>query len=129
MRGTEAARGFERGQLLVELSNAIVGVHKRCCGKGPTRARSHLSHDTLTVVLEGGFSRGEHRLHAFGHDEELVQARLALHASIEADLRAAVEAILNRRVRSLLTASDPDHELEVEVFVLQSEEGEPADAR
>ena len=126
MRGTEAARGDERGQTLVALSNAIVGIHKRFCGKGPTKARSHLSHDTLTVVLEGGFTQGEHRLHESGHDEELVHARRALQASVEPELRTAVEEILNRRVRSLLTASDPANKLEAIVFVLVPAEAKPA---
>src|SRR3954447_939566 len=89
----------ERGQRMLELSNAVVRIHKQLAGKGPTKARSHLMQDLVVVVLEGGFTRGEQTLHEAGHDRELLQARLAMQQAAEAELRAAVEQILGRRVR------------------------------
>src|SRR3954470_16514337 len=92
----EASARPVRGSLLVELSNAVVRVHKQFYGKGPTKARSHLSHDLLTVVLEGGYTRSEQTLHDHGYDDEVLQSRLAMQASVEGELRGAVEAILHR---------------------------------
>src|SRR4051812_14420647 len=114
----EAGSTAVRGSLLVELSNAVVRVHKQFYGKGPTKARSHLSHDLLTVVLEGGYTRSEQTLHDHGYDEQVVQSRLAMQASVEDELRAAVEGILHRSVRSFMSANDPSHEMQAEIFVL-----------
>jgi uncharacterized protein YbcI len=111
-------RGSEGGQVLADVSNAIVRIHKRFYGKGPVKARAHLSQDLLTVVLEGGFTRGEQTLHDHGHAQEVIRSRLAMQESIENEFRAAVESILYRSVRSFMSANDPSHDLQAEIFVL-----------
>jgi uncharacterized protein YbcI len=104
--------------LLLGISNAVVRVHKQYYGKGPTKARSHLSHDLLTVVLEGGLTRSEQTLLEHGHSAEVVQSRAAMQQSVEQELREAVEGVLGRRVRSFMSANDPRADLQVEIFVL-----------
>lgn len=113
----EAAKD-EPGLLLAEISNAVVRIHKRAYGKGPVKARAHLSRDLLTVVLEGGFTRAEQTLQRHGHSQQVVDARRAIERTIENELRVAIETILYRAVRSLTSAPDPANELQVEVFVL-----------
>ena len=118
--GASAQSGVasERGQLLTMLSNAIVAIHKQFYGKGPTKARAYLSHDLLTIVLDGGYTRGEQTLHEHGHERELVLSRLAMQSAVEQEFRVAVESILGRAVRSFMSAHDPSNELQVEIFVL-----------
>jgi uncharacterized protein YbcI len=123
----------ERGQVLADISNAIVRIHKRFYGKGPVKARAHLSQDLLTVVLEGGFTRGEQTLHDHGHSQEVIRSRLAMQESIESDYRAAVESILYRSVRSFMSANDPSNDMQAEIFVLhprgsESLEGESSES-
>jgi uncharacterized protein YbcI len=108
----------ERGQTLADVSNAIVRIHKQFYGKGPVRARAHLSQDLLTVILEGGFTRSEQTLHDHGHEREVISSRLAMQESVESEYRAAVETILYRSVRSFMSANDTSNDLQVEVFVL-----------
>ncbi len=116
--GRNDAMTSERGQLLADVSNAVVRIHKRFYGKGPVKARAHLSQDLLTVILEGGFTRGEQTLHDHGHAQEVVRSRLAMQQSIESEFRTAVESILYRSVRSFMSANDPANDLQAEVFVL-----------
>ena len=73
-------------------------------------------------MLEGGFTRSELTLHERGHDREVAQGRLAMQSSIEGELRAAVEAILQRPVRSFMSANDPGNDLQAEIFVLHPDE-------
>jgi uncharacterized protein YbcI len=108
----------DRGQVLADVSNAIVRIHKRFYGKGPVKARAHLSQDLLTVILEGGFTRGEQTLQDHGHEQEVVRSRLAMQQSIESEFRIAVESILYRSVRSFMSANDPSNDMQAEVFVL-----------
>jgi uncharacterized protein YbcI len=110
--------GSERGQLLADVSNAIVRIHKQFYGKGPIKARSHLSQNLLTVILEGGFTRGEQTLNDHGHVQEVIRSRLAMQESIEDEYRAAVETIMYRSVRSFMSANDPSNDLQAEIFVL-----------
>jgi uncharacterized protein YbcI len=114
----------ERGQMLSDVSNAVVRIHKQFYGKGPVKARAHLSQDVLTVILEGGFTRGEQTLQNHGHSQEVVRSRLAMQASVESEFRAAVETILYRAVRSFMSANDPSNNLQAEIFVLHPQGAE-----
>jgi uncharacterized protein YbcI len=124
VHGAAAAEQAERGQTLAALSNAVVAIHKRFYGKGPTKARSHLSHDLVVVVLDGGFMRSEHTLSDRGYEREVVQLRLAMQSSVEAEFRAAVERITDRSVRSFMSANDLSTDLQAEIFVLHPRDGE-----
>ncbi len=114
----------ERGQMLADVSNAIVRIHKQFYGKGPVRARAHLSEDLLTVVLEGGFTRSEQTLHDHGHEREVMSSRLAMQHSVESEFRTAVEKIMYRSVRSFMSANDPSNDLQAEIFVLRPRDSE-----
>src|SRR3954468_5959546 len=116
----EASARPVRGSVLVDLSNAVVRIHKQFYGKGPTKARSHLSHDLLTVLLEGGFTRSEETLLAHGHESEVLQARAAMQESVREQLTSEVERILGRRVRSFMSANDAVGGVTAEIFVFES---------
>jgi uncharacterized protein YbcI len=106
------------GATLAEISRTLVTIQKRNYGKGPVRARSFLQKDVLTVILEGGYTTIEHKLEEHGHTNEVIAARLAMQKAVESEMRAAVETILRRSVRSFMSANDPANDLQAEVFVL-----------
>jgi uncharacterized protein YbcI len=108
----------ERGQMLADVSNAIVRIHKQFYGKGPVRARAHISEDVVTVILEGGFTRSEQTLNDHGHEREVLSSRLAMQSAVESEFRTAVEKIMYRSVRSFMSANDPANDLQAEIFVL-----------
>jgi uncharacterized protein YbcI len=112
----------ERRSVSLEISNAIVRIHKQFFGKGPTKARSHLTHDLLTVVLEGGFTRAEQSLHEGGHDAEVANSRAAMQAIVETEFRTAVEEIVGRKVRCFMSANNPTEGMSAEIFVLEPNE-------
>ena len=113
------------GSTPLEISNAVVRIHKEAVGRGPTKARTQVGVDLVTVVLEGGFTRAEQTLRDSGADREVQELRSAMQSSIAAEIVHAVESITGRRVRSFMSASDPDEELQVEVFVLFPPGAEP----
>jgi uncharacterized protein YbcI len=114
-----AASAGTAGSTLAEVSRAVVAIHKRLLGKGPVRARATLAKDVLIVILEGGFTKAEETLKSHGAIREVEAARSAMQQALEQDFRAAVETILYRSVRSFMSASDPEHELQAEIFVLE----------
>lgn len=109
------------GSKMLQISNAIVGLHKEFYGRGPTKARSTLARDVLVVVLEGGFSQAERTLVESGRIEAVSEARHAMQLVIKDRWIEAVEEILGRRVTSFLSASDPEQQIQVETFLLDSE--------
>jgi uncharacterized protein YbcI len=118
--GAGARATFERGGVLTDVCNAVVQIHKQFYGKGPTKARAHLSRDLLAVVLEGGFTRGEQTLNERGHVQEVLHSRMAMQQSVEEEFRNAIETILGRSVRSFMSANDPVGGLQVEIFILHA---------
>jgi uncharacterized protein YbcI len=96
-------------------------------GRPPVRARSFLQKDVLTVILEGGYTTIEHKLEEHGHTDEIIATRLAMQKAVETEMRDAIETILNRSVRSFMSANDPANDLQAEVFVLDTVNGDTED--
>ncbi len=115
------------GAILSEISRTLVAIFKRNYGKGPVRARSFLQKDVLTVILEGGYTTIEHKLEEHGHTDEVIATRLAMQKAVEDEMRTAIETILNRSVRSFMSANDPANDLQAEVFVLDPVNGAAED--
>jgi uncharacterized protein YbcI len=117
-------RGAEHGLTLAAITNAVVRVYKRFCGKGPVRARSHLGDELLLVILEEGLTRSEQTLRDRGQAQMVVDARQRMRRAIEPELRAAIEGELHRSVRSVMSTLDPALELELLACVLDVPSGE-----
>jgi uncharacterized protein YbcI len=119
---TEIARtdGATSGNLLLDIANTFVAIHKDYFGRGPTKARAQVSRDVVVVLLEGGYSRAEQTLREHGRDEVVNEGRMAMQATIEQAGVEAIERLVGRRVYSFMSANDPSKELQAEVFVLES---------
>jgi uncharacterized protein YbcI len=52
----------KEGELLADVSNAIVGILAECYGRGPTKAKSYMFDDYLITVLEDLLTTVEHTL-------------------------------------------------------------------
>jgi uncharacterized protein YbcI len=110
------------GSKMLQISNAVVGLHKEFYGRGPTKARSTLARDVLVVVLEGGFSQAERTLAESGHTDAVNETRHVMQTVIKDHWIEAVENVLGRRVHTFLSSSEPVKQIQVEIFLLEPEE-------
>ena len=62
-------------------------------GRGPTRARTTLGRDVVTVVLEETLTKAERRLAAEGEQESVITTRRVFQRTMREDLIAAVERV------------------------------------
>jgi uncharacterized protein YbcI len=129
MTDQEERRQETARTILLELSNAVVGLHKQFYGRGPTKARSTLSRDLLVVVLEGGFSQAEQTLAESGRHTTVEDSRHAMQEVIKDQWIEAVERLLDRKVRSFISGTDAINQIQVETFVLESEPNHQDDGR
>lgn len=107
---------------LLEVANATVRLYKTAFGRGPTRARARFAGpDTLVVLLQDTMTVTERRLAALGEHERLRANRLLLHRTVEDEIRAVVERILERRTLSLITGIDVERDVVAEVLLLAPE--------
>lgn len=84
--------------------------------------RTEIGNDSITVLLEGVLTKGERNLVDHDQTDAVETSREAVQDALGASLIEAVESITSRKVRGLLSASDVDLDISVEVFVLEPED-------
>lgn len=102
------------------ISNLVVRTVSGYTGRGPTRARTFILEDMVTVVLEDNLTKAEQHLVQAGLDEQIDSLRLSFKKTISEELIAGVEAILGREIRAYLTANHLRPDIAVETFILKS---------
>jgi uncharacterized protein YbcI len=87
-------------------------------GRGPTKARTYISDDLITVVLQDTLTMGERSLVRDGKAELVIATRKAFQQTMASQLVAAVERESGRQVLAFLSENHVDPDIAVESFVL-----------
>jgi uncharacterized protein YbcI len=113
------------GELAASISNDVVHLLSRYTGRGPTKARTYIFEDFISVVLRDTLTQGERSLVADGNRDVVLTTRKAYQDAMGADLIAAVEARSGRAVLAFLSANHIDPDVAVESFVLHPRQDAP----
>ena len=100
------------------ISNLVVRTMSEYTGRGPTRARTYITDDLVSVVLQDTLTKGERSLVDEGLAELVLSTRKAYQGTMRHDLISGVEEILGRRVIAFLSDNNVDPDIAVESFVL-----------
>jgi uncharacterized protein YbcI len=103
----------------LEIANAIARLHKEYVGRGPTNSRTTIDGDLVVVLLEGGFTRAERTLDDSARRDLVLAGRAGLQEAMRAAMVEVVERVLDREVRSFMSANDLERNLQSEIFVLE----------
>ena len=119
------------GVLSSAISNATVRLLSEYTGRGPTKARTYITGDLISVVLQDTLTKGERSLVRNGETDLVLQTRKAHQRTMGAALVASVEEITGRTVLAFLSDNHVDPDYAVESFVLAplpdlAAEAEPA---
>ena len=106
------------GSKAAAISNMIVRTMSDYTGRGPTKARTHLSDDLVTVVLQDTLTKGERRLVHDGCEDLVLTMRKAFQVTMRHDLVAGIEEILGRSVLAFMSDNHIEPDMAVEVFML-----------
>ena len=117
------------GELLADVSRALVHLYKECYGKGPTKARTYASGDLIVCLLEGGFVRAERTLRDAGRGDAVSDQREALQEVLRKRFVGIVEELTGRKVSTFISGVDLETEMNAEVFVLEPVELDTGDER
>jgi uncharacterized protein YbcI len=107
-----------RGQLAAAVSNAIVGIHSRHYGKGPTKAKTYLVDDVVITVMQDVFTAVERTLIEHEKGDLVREVRTAFQFTLRDEFMEAIQAIVGREVRGFISQIDCDADIAVEVFLL-----------
>jgi uncharacterized protein YbcI len=120
-----------RGTTANAISNEVVRILHEYTGRGPTKARTVIGRDVVTVVLQDTLTKAERSLVDAGKGDLVLRMRHEFQRAMREDLTAAVDMNMERRVVAFMSANHIDPDMGVEVFVLEphpdgySADGEP----
>jgi uncharacterized protein YbcI len=113
------AKGAAAQSLTSAISNAVVRIYAEHIGRGPTKARTVVSRNLVSVVLEDTFTKGERTLVDAGERDTVLATRHAYQRALREPLRAAVEQLTGRKVVTVLSDHQDDPDVAIENFILE----------
>lgn len=107
------------GATASSISNMVVRLLAEYTGRGPTRARTHISDDLVSVVLQDTLTKAERTLVNRGQADLVLHTRKTFQNTMSEDLIAGVEELTGRKVRAFLSANHIDPDVAIESFLLE----------
>jgi uncharacterized protein YbcI len=101
------------------ISTSAVQLLHEYTGRGPTKARTVISDDLVTILLADTLTKGERKLADNGHPERVLALRHDFQLVMRDDLIGIVERQLNRKVTAFMSQNHIDPDLAIEVFLLE----------
>jgi uncharacterized protein YbcI len=110
-----------RGEMLKQISNAMVGLKKNLYGKGPVKAKTFVNDNFVFVVLEGGLTQNEMTLLDAGESDMVRSYRLRFQEVVSEQATGAIEELTGRKVLGYHSQIVFDPDRAFEIFVLDGE--------
>lgn len=107
------------GERAAAISNLVVKLVSEYTGRGPTKARTYLNDDVITVVLQEMLTKAERSLVRDGQGELVVRTRLAFQQTMRNDFVEGVEEITGVKVKAFLSSNHMEPDIAVETFILE----------
>jgi uncharacterized protein YbcI len=114
MVGKETPKG---GSALVELSNAMVALHREYFGRGPGAAKSFVNDEMAVCVLTDIYTQVERTLIRSGQAEHVRRTRGLHQEALEEEYKATAEGIIGRPVTAFLSVVHVEPDVAIEVFL------------
>src|SRR3954462_10273148 len=103
------------------ISTSAVRLLREYTGRGPTKAKTLINDDVVTVLLADTLTKGARKLVDNGRGDRVLQLRHDYQLTMRDDLIAIVERQVERKVIAFMSQNHIGPDLAVEVFVLEPE--------
>lgn len=107
------------GRAAATISTEAVQILRDYTGRGPTKARTTINEDHVTIILRDTLTRGERTLVDNGEEAQVLDLRYSFQEAMREDLVELVERLAGRSVIAFMSTNHIDPDLAVEVFVLE----------
>jgi uncharacterized protein YbcI len=114
---------MERGAVSPEkqISRAVIAVYKDHLGRGPTSSHVEITARSVVTILEGSLTKAERTLVAAGEEETVRSIRRKFQDAMRSDITQAVENIIGRKARVLLSDHNAEHDIAIEAVVFEED--------
>jgi uncharacterized protein YbcI len=100
------------------ISTAVVHLLREYTGRGPTKAKTFVNPDMVTVVLQDILTKGERSLVGDGKQDTVLNTRQLYQQTMRTALVEVVERLTGRPVVAFMSANHIDPDMAVETFML-----------
>jgi len=107
------------GSLTSSISTGVVRLFAEYLGRGPTKARTFLDSNMVSVVLQDTLTRAEHHLIEVGEAQSVRSTRRLYQDTMREPLVELIESLTGRKVCAFLSDHQPDPDYAVETFILE----------
>jgi uncharacterized protein YbcI len=118
MRDVDVRSG-QQGTVAAGISTAIVRLMHEYTGRGPTKARTSISRDSVLVLLQDTLTKAERSLVEAGKTDLVLRMRQEFQRTMRDDFVAAVQMLTERKVIGFMSDNHIDPDMAAEVFVLE----------
>jgi uncharacterized protein YbcI len=108
----------EDGSVAADISRRAVQILREFTGRGPTKARTVLSKDTVAIILADTLTKGERSLVGMGEEEHVLRTRRNYQQLMREDLVDLVEELSGRKVHAFFSDNHIEPDYAVEFFLL-----------
>jgi len=108
------------GELNAAITSALVGIHSEYLGHGPTTASTFHHGNVILTLMHGVLTNAEKSLARTDRAHAVYNIRQLFQETMEADSRAAVENLTERRVVACISGNHLDPDIAAEVFILDA---------
>jgi uncharacterized protein YbcI len=109
----------ETGTVAADVSRGAVQLLREHIGRGPTKARTVISKDTVAIVLGDTLTKGERNFVANGQGQHVLETRRMLQKLMREEFVQLVEDFSGRTVEAFMSADHIDPDYALEFFVLR----------
>lgn len=114
-------------ELLEAVNDALVALHERYYHRRPAVATTRLLDDELLACVMGGvYTDVEKTMIELQRSHQVRETRSAFQQATERQFVDVVERLSGRKVLAFISTHSVGPDLEVELFVLEPEDGAPA---
>ena len=115
----------EHGAVASQISREIVRLHAKLYGRGPTKAKTHLTDEFAMCVLEEVFTPAEKTLIRAGNTTQVQATRAAFQDAVEPEFVELVELATGKTVRAFVSEIHIGIDAALEIFLFEEAETKP----
>ncbi|TMK23750.1 MAG: DUF2294 family protein [Actinobacteria bacterium] len=111
------------GELNAALTSAVVGIHTRHLGRGPSSASTFHNDNIVVVLMRDVMTQVEKKIALSGNGHVVGSMRHLFQEAMKVDFTEAVERLTGRRVVAFISGNHVDPDIAVELFILDGTAG------
>jgi uncharacterized protein YbcI len=106
------------GELNAAVTSALVGIQTEFLGRGPRSASTFHHGNVLVTLMHDVLTNAEKSLARTNRGEAVSHIRHLFQQTMEAEFRAAVERLTDRKVIAFISGNQIDPDIAAELFIL-----------